>query len=168
MANNELTLRDKNLIEGAANGLSGDELEARYGIPAAQAIVRVRELLAAKDVWDQVEQRKLLMHSVFRIKEQIETEMIDTDKPKETEAYLKVITTLSNLLDKQGKISDAELAVITQAQARAIISVVEAGYQRARQLLADEYAGLVDLEEIDSVFQQGMREALIEAGHERG
>lgn len=163
MANNELTLRDKNLIEGAANGLSGDELEARYGIPAAQAIVRVRELLAAKDVWDQVEQRKLLMHSVFRIKEQIETEMIDTDKPKETEAYLRVINTLSMLLDKQGKISSEELEVVTRAQAKELLRLVEAAYVRARDLLTEEYGMLVDVSMIDDAFHSGLREALLSA-----
>ena len=159
----DLTLRDRKLLEHAANGYSGEEMQQALGIPAAQAIVRVRELLAAKDVWDQIEQRKLLMHSMFRLKEKLETDFeIDYTKPKEVEAYNKVVNTISSMLDKQGRISEDELRIVTEVQARELLRLVEAGYQRARQLLADEYANLVDLDEIDSAFQQGMREALID------
>lgn len=159
----DLTLRDRKLLEHAANGYSGEEMQQALGIPAAQAIVRVRELLAAKGVWDQIEQRKLLMHSMFRLKEKLETDFeIDYTKPKEVEAYNKVVNTISSMLDKQGRISEDELAVVTRAQAREMLRLVEAGYQRARDLLLEEYGGLVDVEMLDEAFQIGMHEALSE------
>ena len=158
MASTDLSLRDKALLNDAANGYSGDEMAAKYGIPAAQAVARVRELLGARDVWDDIERRKLLLHSVFQIKENLEATDIDVENPKALEAYLKLVKVLSDLMEKQGKISDAELETVTRAQAKVLLAIVEAGYQHARKLLVEEWGAIVDIKQIDAAFREGMAE----------
>jgi len=141
----------------AANGWSGNEMEAKFGIPAAQALVRVREMLAERfDVFDEIEQRRLAMTSVYKLKEQIEKASVDVDNPKAIEAYLKVIKALDDLLSKQGKISDAELEVVTKAQARALLGLIEAAYGRVREWLLDEFSGLIDGKELDTRFHEAL------------
>jgi len=114
--------------------------------------------LPSRAVWDDIERRKLLLHSVFQIKENLEAYEVDVENPKALDAYLKLVRTLSDLLDKQGKISDAELQIITRTQAKMLLSLVEAGYQRARDLLVQEYGEVINVSTIDEAFRIGMSE----------
>ncbi len=62
MPKSEISLLDETLIRAAASGKSGEEMEALTGIPAAQAILHVKQLLSRRDIWSEVERRQLLFH----------------------------------------------------------------------------------------------------------
>ena len=154
-----LSLHDRRLLDLAANGASGEEIEQSLGIPAAEAIVRVREILRSRDVWDEVEKRQLLLHSAHKLKAKIE-EAFDAEDPKKIAGYLSTLRLVGEMLDKSGRLSDEELERVTKAQAMKMLQFIEAGYSRARELLATEYPN-VELEMIDNAFHAGMREAVL-------
>ena len=54
------TILDDILLKAAADGRSGQEMERISGIPAAQAVQHVKELLNSRNVWDEHQQRQLL------------------------------------------------------------------------------------------------------------
>ena len=64
---------DDILLKAAAGGKSGDEIEEITGIPAAQALNKVKELLASRDVWNEMEQRQLLLAELHELKESLRT-----------------------------------------------------------------------------------------------
>lgn len=160
----EVSLRDRKLLDGAANNFSGEELAQVSGMPAAQAIARVRELLKSRDVFDEIEKKKLVLHSVYKLKARIEEydATVDIKNPKAAEAYLKVLESINNMLDKQGRISEEELELAARVQARALAEIITKGYMKARMWLQEEYSGLVKFDELDAAFEVGMREALNE------
>lgn len=160
----EITLRDRRLLDGAANNFSGEELAQVSGMPAAQAVARVRELLKSRDVFDDLEKKKLVLYSVFKLKEKIEDyeAQVDIKNPKAAEAYLKVLEALDKMLDKQGKVSEAEMAAAAKAQAGMMAVIITKGYMKARGWLQEEYGGLVKMDELDEIFELGMREAALE------
>lgn len=157
----ELSLRDTQLLTAAANGWTGEKMETEFGIPAAQAIMRVKELLQSLDVFDMLERKKLVLVTAYQLKEKLENEYLtyDEENPKVVEAYLKVIRTISDLLERQGRISEAELELAAKAQSKEIVRIVSEGYGKAKDYLLEHYSGLVDLDELDEHFEMGMREA---------
>lgn len=165
MANAIISVQDQKLLELAANNKSPEEMQAITGVPAAEALVRIRRILASKDVLEVVEKRQLLMDSAYRLKEKLE-ENLDPTKPKEVEAVLKTLTLLDKMLTTQGKISDAELEVVSRAQAKAIMQMIEAGYEHARRLLETEYGHVLGedaLTRVDEAFMVGLRQAQMES-----
>ena len=157
----ELTLRDKKLLKAAANGWSGREIEEAYGIPAAQALVHIRELLKARNIFSDIERKQLLLFSVYQLKEQIENEALDLDNPRSVEAYTKVIKSLNDMLEKQTAISEEEMAQAARAQARALLSLIEQAYGRVREWMIAEFGD--DLAQIaDEKFHEALREIAAE------
>lgn len=154
----QLSLLDRKLLDAAAIGMTANEMEEEFFIPAAQAIGRVRELLAQKNIWDEIEQRKLMAHSLMQRKAEIEKATIDVENPKHIEAYTKLILAIDRITDKPMKISEEELQRVGQAQAKAMLQMIEMAYGRAKQLLAEDYPYL-DLSEIDEKFHEGLRDA---------
>lgn len=163
MAGKELELIDLRLLQAAANGYSPEEMSRKYpSVTAAEAAVRVKDMLASRDIWDEAEKQQLLLHSAYAMKEKFEQWLDDfdllDDVPKAVDAYVKLIKAMDGILEKRTKLTEAEMQQITQAHARALMNMVQAGYQRARDLLAQEYP-MIDLLEIDSAFNEGMRQA---------
>lgn len=164
MASKELTpsLRDQKLLEAAANGWSGEEMEAAYGMNAASAIIRVREILRSRNVFTDIERKQLLLQSALRLKEKIEKGALDLYDPKSIDAYNKVLKTVNDMLDKQGRITDAEINAAAKAQAGLMIQLISKAYDRARDWLKEEYGAIVDVAELDERFQIALREAAAE------
>lgn len=158
-----LTLREKRLLRAAANGWSGLEIEHEYGIPAAAALVQIRELLRARNIFSDLERKQLLLYSMFTLKEKIENESLDTDNPRSVEAYTKVIKALGDMLDKQTAVSEEEMAAAARVQARALLKLIEEAYGRVRLWLTDEFGA--DLAQIaDEKFHEALREVVVEDG----
>lgn len=164
MAGNSLTILDRKILDSAAAGMSPAEISEQYYMPAEQVVSKVRELLAQRDVWDEIEQRKLLVHSLLKVKGQIEAYTVDASDPKHIEAYTKLILAIDRISEKQTKITDAELDRVSAAQAAVLVQMVEMAYNRAKQLLATEYP-YIELDLIDGVFTRGLQDAaaLVEA-----
>lgn len=159
MASTTLSLRDNMLLEAAANGLSGEEMEVRYGIPAAEAVVRVREILRARDIWSEIEQKQLLLVDLQKLKSQLASNMSRFEEdPAWASVMLRTLKQIGDILDKQSRITDADLNTVTEAHAKALLNLVVRAFGAAKTALERDYP-MVDVQEIEEVFNVGLLEA---------
>jgi len=153
----ELTPRDDALLKAAADGWSGQEIEEELGIPAAKAVLRIKELLKQNDFWTDIERRQLLMHELYRIKNKIQKQTENYIDDKMGEVLLKTIKTIDEILDKTGKITDEQLMKVSQAQAGTMLQLIKAAFDRAKEVLSAEYPD-VDVKVIEVAFNDALAE----------
>lgn len=161
MANElETSLRDKKLLEIAANGGNAQEMADATGMEPAQAVLRVKDILAVhRTAYDAYERRELAMLSMLQLKAKMERSGIDEGNPKHVESYSKLLTAIDKMSLNNEKMSDDDLNKVTEAQARKLIQLIEAAYGYARTKLKDEYGDFIDMAVIDTAFQEGLRRA---------
>lgn len=157
-----LSLLDEKLLDLAANGKSAQEIGKTTGMSPERALLRVREILASRDVWDDVEREKLLLHDLYTLKAKLgdNLENIITN-PQQLDQYRKTLELLSATLEKRSRANNTDLEKVTMAQGRLLIRLIEAGYSAARKMLEAEYPE-VDVKVIDSAFSIGMDDARVE------
>lgn len=151
------SLLDEELLRCAANNMSPAQMEAELDIPAAQAAVRVRELLRSRDIWTEVEERRLLLISMYNLKAKLERNL-DIDNPKHVESLTKLLDTIGKRLDSVSAITENELDRVTSAQARKLLQLVISATEYAREVLAQEYPESI-VEDVEVAFQEGLRRA---------
>lgn len=151
------SLLDQELLNMAANHKSPAQMEAELDIPAAQAAVRVRELLRSTDIWSEIEERRLLLHSLYSLKSRVE-DNLDLDNPKSVEALTKILDLIGKRLDSVSSITETELDRVTTVQARKLLQLVMAATDYARDLLGQEYPSNI-LDDVDHALQEGLRRA---------
>lgn len=151
------SLLDQELLRCAANHMSPAQMEAELDIPAAQAAVRVRELLRSTDIWTEVEERRLLLHSMYSLKGRLE-QGIDIDNPKSVEAYTKLLDLIGKRLDTVSQITETELDRVTSAQARKLLQLIMTATDYARELLSQEYPESI-MDDVEHALQEGLRRA---------
>ena len=147
---------DRKMLDMFANGATPEEVQAETYVPALTALARVREILASADIWDEMEQRRLLLHSLKKIKEQVEASMDHSDA-KIIQAYSNLTNGIDRIQSTARAITDAEMEKLAMAQAQQMIRLIEMSFTHARKLLAEEYPE-VDLGRIDSVFYEALKE----------
>lgn len=157
----KLSLLDEKLIEAASNRWTAEQIEERYGVEAPVAIARIKEILRSQDIWSEIEQRKLLLNSAYKLKERAE-KALDISDPRGAETAMKIIKTIDDMMNNASQISEEEFKRAAEAQAIAIISIIERSYERARQYLIEEYGSLIKVEEVDAVFSRAMKEITAE------
>lgn len=157
----ELSKMDETLLDLAGLGMSAQEMSARTGLPAAKALLRVKEILRERDVYTEIEQRALLMKDLFDLKRKVKEQNDDVDwvTDKQAIALSKVIRDIDDLLEKQGKVNDELLAKVSMAQAAQMLRLLDAGMKRAKQILVAQHPEL-DMQEIQAAFQVGLQEAV--------
>lgn len=152
-----LALHDHALLTLAANNKSGVEMQEETGVPAAQAILRVRQLLSDKDVWTEEERKKLLLESLYSLKERIEG-VIDHADPKSVGSYLATLKTIGDRLDAASQINEKALEKITRTQAMLLLSVFSVATDRAKEILSLTHPDAL-MDEIDAALRVGLLEA---------
>jgi len=157
----ELTPRDATLLDLAAKGYSGEMMALETGLPAAACLSRVKAILSERNPLSVLEERQMLLLDLKHIKAQLlnqakQDEYIDD---KAAKALTTTITTLDSILERQGKISDAEIESATRAQAGLMLQFISAGFERASALLAEKYPD-VDLLELEATFNNALREVV--------
>jgi hypothetical protein len=152
-----LTRLDTKLLEMAANGLSPDEMEREVGVPAAQALLHVKRILGSRDVWTEVERRQLLLQDLYALKAQIQSQNLNYFDEKQGGLLVKTLTTIGNILDKQSAMTDEEINRITEANARAMLRMISAAFERAKEYLRVEYPD-VDIFQIEAAFNAGLNQ----------
>jgi hypothetical protein len=151
------SLLDRKLLQAAANGATGLEMEEQFGVPAAEALIRVKRLLSGQNAFDEIEQRQLSMLSLRSMKEKIEQSGIDVTNPKHIEAYTKTVLAIDRVLGNMSAIDEKQLAIVTEANAKALIRMVETAYGYAMDKLKSEYGDFIDLTVINDAFSEGLR-----------
>ena len=157
----DLSPRDVALLQAAADGMSGNDMAKEFGIPAAKAILRVKELLRSYDIWTDIERRQLLMQEIYALKNKLQAQNGDYINDKQAEVLLKTIVAIDGVLEKQGKITDDQLTKVTQTQAKTMLMLIKAAFDRAKEVLAEQYPDY-PIAAIEQAFNQGLTEKAAE------
>ena len=152
-----LTVRDKKLLEGAARGLSANELSEMTGLPAERCKLRVDELLEEKNVCTDVQQRQLYLHELNALKSQLQDEITKYGLDNKTATVLlNTLKAIGDVVTQSEKITADQLRVITEAQGRALMLLCSEAFIYARQEL-ERYYPDVNVLQIETAFTNGLR-----------
>lgn len=162
MPGHELTLADDRLLRLAANGKSPTEIASEVGMAPEKVALRIREILNSRDLWSDIEREKLLLHSIYDIKDRLESR-IDAvvSDPKYLKEYRGMLELLGQRISERTRVNQADLDRISRTQGMKLVHIVELGYYKARAELEKRYPE-VDLSEIDKAMQMGIEEAALE------
>lgn len=155
-----LTTQDEKLLMMARDGKSGQEMSAATGLPAAKALLRVKEILRDRDIWTDVERRAMLMDDLYDLKGRVQEQLRNVQwlDDKQITALTKVIQTLDEALEKNGKIQEELVMHVTNAQSASMLRLIDAAFKRAKKILTDEFPE-VPFERVQEAFQKGLTEA---------
>ncbi len=152
---------DEILLRAAAGGKSGEEIEKATGIPAAQALEKVKDLLASRDVWTEMEQRQLLLAELHELKDSLRVQAIDGQDPEAARVLLRTLETIGKRLDAQQTVLDENIIKLTQFQQKILLRAMDAALDFAKRELADRYPQ-VGIDELDELVAQGLQRAKFE------
>jgi hypothetical protein len=152
---------DEILLRAAAGGKSGEEIEKATGIPAAQALEKVKDLLASRDVWTEMEQRQLLLAELHELKDSLRAQAIEGQDPEAARVLLRTLETIGKRLDSQQTVLDENLIKLTQFQQRILLRAMDAALDFAKGELAERYPQ-VSIAELDELVANGLQRAKFE------
>ena len=162
-----ISVVDDILLKAAAGGKSGDEIEKLTGIPAAQAVSKVKDLLASRDVWSEMEQRQLLLAELHELKDSLRTQAIDGQDPEAARVLLRTLETIGKRLDAQQTVLDENLIKLTNFQQRILLRAMDAALDFAKQELKERYPQ-VSAHELDDLVADGLQRAKFELMEDSG
>lgn len=161
----DVTLRDNKILELFAGGHTADSVADLLGVTPEYALHRVKELLASEDIFDTMEKRKLLIYQLKSLYSRASAMLdeIATDKSwaQGVAALTKLLETTYTIQIKEEMQSAEEIEAATKAQAYVLIKAVELSYNKARELLIEEYPE-IEIDTIDEAFQEGLNQALVQ------
>lgn len=161
MPRSEVSLLDETLLRAAAAGKSGEEIERLTGIPAAQAVVHVKNLLARRDVWTDVEQRQLLVHELNVLKDSLLRNAVELQDPTSARLLLQTLQELGRRLDAQKSTLDADVLRLSEYQQGVMLRAMDAALGFAKRELRDKYPS-VSVDELDALVGEGLLRAKAE------
>lgn len=166
MSQNELSLLDEALIKAAASGKSADEMEQLTGIPAAQAVLHVKQLLARRDIWTEVERRQLLLHELNELKESLSSAAVQLRDGDSARLLLKVLQEIGRRLDQERTRLDVDVIRLTEYQEKVLLRAMDSALNFAKGELAERYP-LVPRQELEELVAEGLLRAKNELEGER-
>lgn len=155
---NGLTKIDAKLLDLADRGASGEEMFEETNIPATQAILRVRELLAQRDWLSDLERQKMNIMALQQVKNSLLQRVKKSNADKDDiDVFVKATKVMDELLDKANTITDEQLTTITTRQAQALMTLMTTAWDAAVSELEERYPQ-VETKEITDVFHSGLRQ----------
>lgn len=107
--------------------LSGTEIEEKTGIPANEAVLRLNELLAARDHLSERQQERLLIIELGDLIDKVRERMDgakDEDFADIANVALRGYEAISKRLDANRKLTELDIAEITQAQGQMFLATM--------------------------------------------
>lgn len=159
---------DDQLLALADKGWTAEEIGEATGLPPAQAAMRIRQILSDMDWLTELEQQKLNILALRKIKsrimERVDKTYFDVDDMKE---FIRATELMDRMLEKSNRITDEQLSVVSGAQARALVKLMTLAWDKAIARLEEEYPN-VDTSVLMDTFNDGLREGVreIEASHD--
>lgn len=163
----EVSLLDETLLRAAASGRSGEEMEQLSGVPAAQAVLHVKQLLSRRDIWTEVERRQLLLHELNELKDSLSQEALVMRDQDSARLLLKVLQEIGRRLDQERTQLDLDVIKLSEYQGRVLLRAMDSALSFAKAELAERYP-LVPKEELDELVAEGLIRAKGEIEKERG
>ena len=151
---NAIDLRDRHILDKAASGWSPEEIARDTGMDAMVVYTRISELLKSKSVWDEMQQRQLLLHSVYSLKSKLETWLEDAhfDKDKVT-SYLQTLRLISDTLERNTKATEGQMEAVVEAHKIFLLGMLQRLSVSVVDRIHDRYP-LIEMEEIDGIFTE--------------
>jgi tRNA splicing endonuclease len=156
-----ISVVDDILLKAAAGGKSGDEIEKMTGIPAAQALEKVKALLASRDVWTEMEQRQLLLAELHELKDSLRDQAIQGQDPDAARTLLRTLEVIGKRLDGQQTVLDENMIKLTTFQQKILLRAMDAALSFAKGELAERYPQ-VSIDELDELVANGLQRAKME------
>lgn len=156
-----LSVIDEVLLRAAAGGKSGDEIEKATGIPAAQALEKVKQILSSRDVWTEMEQRQLLLAELHELKDSLRNQAIEGQDPEAARVLLRTLETIGKRLDSQQTVLDENLLKLTHFQQRILLRAMDAALNFAKKELAERYPQM-PVHELEDMIADGLQRAKFE------
>lgn len=166
MAGREVALLDDLLLQAAAGGKSGDEIERLTGVPAAQAVMHIKQLLASRDIWTEFERRQLLLRELNELKDSLRSEALNAKDPDAARLMLKTLETIGRRLDSEQKQIDVDAVKVTEHQARVMGRAFEIALDYMKRELAEKYPD-VSMLELDRLASAGLVKAKYDLAAEK-
>lgn len=166
MSSKEVSLLDETLIRAAASGKSGEEMEQLTGVPAAQAVLHVKQLLSRRDIWNEVERRQLLLHELNELKQSLSDAAITMRDEDSAKLLLKVLQEIGKRLDSERTRLDTDIIKLSEYQEKVLLRAMDAALGFAKKELSQRYP-LVPKEELDELVIEGLVRAKAELESER-
>ena len=120
-----LSLLDKHYLDRAAQGWSPAEIAKDTGTEPEHVYARVSMLLRSRDAWTEIQQRQLLMHSIFSLKERLEdwlnSDNFDKDR---VSTYLSTLRLISEALEKNAKLTDGQVEAVVTAHKQYMLGML--------------------------------------------
>jgi len=161
MSENQVSLLDETLIRAAASGKSGEEMESLTGIPAAQAVMHVKQLLSRRDIWSEIERRQLLLHELNDLKDSLSSRAIELQDDDSARLLLKVLQEIGRRLDSEKQSIEVDMIKLNEYQQRVMLKAMDAALNFAKGELAVRYPE-VPKEELDELVMEGLVKARYE------
>lgn len=161
MSRNEVSLLDETLIRAAASGKSGEEMEALTGIPAAQAVMHVKQLLGRRDIWNEMERRQLLLSELNDLKDSLTQNAVDFRDPDAASLLLKVLSEIGRRLDQERTKLDMDVVKLSEYQSRVMLKAMDIALNFAKKQLKESHPD-VSMDELDGLISEGLVQAKYE------
>lgn len=166
MSKSEVSLLDETLIRAAAAGKSGEEMEQLTGIPAAQAVMHVKQLLGRRDIWTEIERRQLLLLELNELKDSLTQNAVDFRDNEAAKLLLKVLQEIGRRLDSEKLKLDDNILKLSEYQEKVLLRAMDAALNFAKKELGERYPA-VPKEELDELVVEGLVLAKYELERER-
>jgi hypothetical protein len=157
----EVALLDEMLIKAAAGGKSGAEMERLTGIPAAQAVVHVKQILSTRDIWSEQEQRQLLLAELHELKESLAPHAIQAGDPESARLLLKTLETIGKRLDSQQSVLDENMIKLSHFQEKVLLRAMDTALNFAKEQLQERYPDITR-SELEALVADGLQKAKYE------
>lgn len=153
----EISAFDKKLLELASSGLSGNELSRSLGgvYSPAECVLRVRTLLADKDIWTDPERKKMLLMRIYDLVDDLARVAATTEDTKDFTALTKALDLLRKTLNDQQGSTEEELRNLVRLQAEAMTQYLSRAMKYALEVLAREYPEL-PAEVLEDAFEEAL------------
>jgi hypothetical protein len=149
------------LIKAAAGGKSGTEMERLTGIPAAQAVVHVKQILSTRDIWTEQEQRQLLLTELHELKESLAPHAIQAGDPESARLLLKTLETIGKRLDSQQSVIDENMIKLSHFQEKVLLRAMDTALNFAKEQLQERYPDITR-SELEALVADGLQKAKYE------
>jgi hypothetical protein len=160
----EVSVLDEMLIKAAAGGKSGTEMEKLTGIPAAQAVLHVKQLLATRDIWTEHEQRQLLLAEMHELKESLTDRAVKERDVETARLLIKSLEVIGKRLDGQQQVLDENMIKLSQFQERVLLRAMDTALNFAKEQLAEKYPNITR-SELEELVADGLQKAKYEIEH---
>lgn len=132
-----ISLLDEALLRAAASGASGEEIARQTGVPAAQALVYVKDLLAKRDVWSEVEQRQLLLLQLHELKDSLQEQALQFKDLDSARLLLKTLEVIGHRLDSQRVELDEQVLKLSEFQQGVLLRAMDSALSFAKKQLLE-------------------------------